>query len=368
MANYFVRHFICSNFASALLKGQGKRVLLGYIMKNLSQLQELLAQPKNICITTHQNPDADALGSSLALSHYLRAKGHTTTIISSTPYPQNLAWMNGSKEVQILYSHNKNDIQQLIDASDIFFCLDFNVHTRTKDLSPLLQAYNGIKVLIDHHMEPDTAFFNYGLSQPELSSTCEMIYNFICDNNDQALITKHIAECIYAGTMTDTGSFRFSSTSASTHHMVANLMQAGVVPNYVHEQIFDVFPERRLRLLGYVLDKRLVVLPQLKAAYMWLDEKDTMAFDIQQGDTEGFVNYPLGISGVTTAIFVTTRDGEVRMSFRSKGDVDVNQFARTYFNGGGHQNASGGKGLGSVEQTLVALLTALKQWNTKNEL
>jgi bifunctional oligoribonuclease and PAP phosphatase NrnA len=334
-------------------------------MKHISQLQQLLSTPQNICITSHQNPDADALGSSLALSHYLRAKGHTTNIISSTPYPQNLAWMAGSKEIHILYNHNKNDIQQIIDASSIFFCLDFNIHTRTKDLSPFLQAYTKTKVLIDHHMEPDTAFFDYGISQPELSSTCEMIYNFICEANDAHLISKDIADCIYAGTMTDTGSFRYSSTAASTHAMVAVLMQAGVVPNYVHENIFDVFPERRLRILGYVLNQRLIVLPEFKAAYMWLDEKDSIAFDVQQGDTEGFVNYPLGISGITMAVFITSKEGEVRMSFRSKGNVDVNNFARTYFNGGGHHNASGGRGLATVAETLEAVLTALKQWNTK---
>jgi phosphoesterase RecJ-like protein len=149
--------------------------------------------------------------------------------------------------------------------------------------------------------------------------------------------------------------------------MVAVLMQAGVVPNYVHENIFDVFPERRLRLLGYILNQRLVVMPELKAAYMWLDEKDSMAFDVQQGDTEGFVNYPLGINGIRMAVFVTSKEGEVRMSFRSKGNVDVNNFARTYFNGGGHHNASGGRGLGTVADTLDAVLTALKQWNAKVE-
>jgi bifunctional oligoribonuclease and PAP phosphatase NrnA len=332
-------------------------------MQSIELLAPHLQTPCSICITTHQFPDADALGSSLSLQMYLQAKGHKVHVLSSTPFPENLAWMAGAQQIIVLDQRNKAVLQQYLDDSSILFCLDFNVATRTKDLTPLLQTYQGTKVLIDHHMEPDEAYFDFGISLASKSSTCEMIYDYIAHTNgDAAIINKDMAECMYAGVMTDTGSFRFASTAAQTHDMVAGLMRAGAVPHKIHELIFDTFPEKRLRLLGFLLSQRLLVLPELNAAYMWLSEADSAEYKIQQGDTEGFVNYALGIKGIEFAAFVTSRDGDVRMSFRSKGNVDVNQFARQHFNGGGHHNAAGGRGLDTVENTLTALLTALKQW------
>jgi bifunctional oligoribonuclease and PAP phosphatase NrnA len=332
-------------------------------MQPIEQLAPHLLQPTTIAITTHQFPDADALGSSLSLQQYLLSKGHVVQVLSSTPFPENLAWMAGADKILVLTHNNIDKVQQVLDSSSILFCLDFNIATRTKDLAPLLQKYVGVKVLIDHHMEPDLQYFTYGVSSPGKSSTCEMIYDYIAHTNgDCGLISREMAECMYAGVMTDTGSFRFASTAAATHDMVSGLMKAGAVPHRIHELIFDTFPEKRLRLLGFLLSQRLQVLPEIKAAYMWLSEADSAEYKVQQGDTEGFVNYALGIKGIEFAAFVTSRDGDVRMSFRSKGAVDVNTFARQHFNGGGHHNAAGGRGLDTVENTLSALLTALKQW------
>jgi bifunctional oligoribonuclease and PAP phosphatase NrnA len=332
-------------------------------MQDLPHITNLLGSPQSICITTHQNPDADALGSSLALAAYLTQYGHTVTILSSTAFPDNLAWMQGSASILILENNQqKNQVIEALNNSTILFCLDFNVPSRTKGLTPYLQSYNGIKVIIDHHEQPALDFFNYGISNPQSSSTCQMIYEYIVTNNDGDKITQAMAECIYAGTMTDTGSFRFSSTQASTHIMVADLLGKGVVPNYVHQQIFDVFPERRLRLLGKILTSNLTIIADKKVAYITLSKEDNQAYNVQMGDTEGFVNYPFGIQGIDMCAFINEKDDELRMSFRSKGDVDVNEFARTYFNGGGHKNAAGGRGTHNLETTVNDFLTALKQW------
>ncbi|MFM2388329.1 MAG: hypothetical protein RL660_3086 [Bacteroidota bacterium] len=332
-------------------------------MQAILQLAEHLNSPKKIVITTHQFPDADALGSSLGLMHFLAGKGHACTVISSTPFPENLAWMQGANDIVLYDKHKLDKTQSILDASDMLFCLDFNIISRTKDLAAQLQNYAGTKVLIDHHEEPDTAYFNYGISSTAKSSTCEMVYDFIVAlEGDRTAITAAIAECLYAGVMTDTGSFRFASTTADTHAMIANLMRTGITSHVIHERIYDTFPEKRLRLQGFLLMERLVVMPEIGAAYMWLTEADSAAYNVQQGDTEGFVNLALGIKGIDFAAFVSSRDGDVRMSFRSKGNVDVNTFARKYFNGGGHFNAAGGRGEQNVESTVETLVASLKEW------
>jgi bifunctional oligoribonuclease and PAP phosphatase NrnA len=333
-------------------------------MQAISNLLPLLSAPKKITITTHLNPDADALGSSLALYHYLNTLGHKVTVISSTPFPDNLAWMPDANNIMIWQQNGLNhDVEKTLNDSEILFCLDFNIHTRTKDLSQLLQQYNGIKVLIDHHEEPDVAYFNYGISMPSKSSTAEMIYDFIVLNKDVEKINKKIGDCIYAGVLTDTGGFRYRGTSGDTHRMVAHLLDVGVVPNEISELIYDTAPRKRLQILGHLLNNRLNYVADYPVAYMYLSDADMQAYNIMQGDTEGFVNYPLGVMGIKMAAFFSEKEGEIRMSFRSKGTVDVNEFARIYFNGGGHKNAAGGKSNLSIQLTIEKFLTSLQAWN-----
>jgi bifunctional oligoribonuclease and PAP phosphatase NrnA len=331
-------------------------------MKPLSEINSLLNNAQNIVITTHQNPDADALGSSLGLQQYLQMLGHTVTVISSTDFPDFLSWMKGAGDI-LIFEKQADETLAALHASSILFCLDFNIHSRTKNLSPHLQAFKGTKVLIDHHMQPDEDFFDYGISTPGKSSTCEMIYDFIFASNDVYKINKSIAECLYAGTMTDTGSFRYEGTTAQTHSMVADLIKAGVVPNTVHQNIFDTYPERRLRLLGHILCNNLQVFNDQNAALMTLNLAEMDTFDVQNGDTEGIVNYPLSIGNVNFSTFITEKGkDDIRMSFRSKGSIDVNAFARTYFSGGGHLNAAGGKGLETLDATVSRYLEALKEF------
>jgi bifunctional oligoribonuclease and PAP phosphatase NrnA len=331
-------------------------------MKPIQLLQSELNSPKNIVITTHQNPDADAFGSSLGLYHYLIQKGHKITVVSSTFYTNALAWMQGTDDILVLEKDEKAVIDCL-QNSDLLFCLDFNVYTRTAGLANIIKDYQGIKVLIDHHLYPDEPYFDFGISLPEKSSTCEMIYDYILMDNGKHLINKTIADCLYAGVMTDTGGFRYSCTSASTHRMTADLLELGVVPNTIAENIYDHFEEKRLRLLGHIFSNRLHVIKDYQASLIYLDATDMDNFTVGQGDTEGIVNYPLSINGVNFSTFMSQKENEIRMSFRSKGNIDVNLFARTYFEGGGHANAAGGKSKLPMKQTIEAYHLALREFS-----
>ncbi len=333
-------------------------------MKSLTELAPILSSPQKIVITHHYNPDADALGSTLGLFHYLNQKGHQCTIISPNAIPDFLQWMPSSETV-LIYEENKAVSETALNEATILFSLDYNQFSRTQTLTKSLTDFKGVTVMIDHHLFPSPDF-DYGVSLPEKSSTCEMVYDFINENNDNALINLSIAQCLYAGAMTDTGSFKFPCTTASVHAMVADLMNKGLQTTPIHQAIFDTFEENRLRFLGYVLSEKMLIFPALHAALIPVSREDMNRFQLKTGDTEGIVNFPLSIKDIIFSTFVSERDNEIRMSFRSKGLFDVNEFARTYFNGGGHANAAGGRSNQSLSETIEVYKNALAQ--TENQL
>ncbi|HNF70818.1 MAG TPA: DHH family phosphoesterase [Chitinophagaceae bacterium] len=328
-------------------------------MKSLSELIPLLSDPKKIVITHHYNPDADALGSSLGLWHFLQKKGHSCTVISPNAIPDFLHWMLGYNQV-LIAEQQAGKVANILTETDILFCLDFNQLSRTQTLEPALLKYQGIKVMIDHHLFPDTVF-DYGKSVPAKSSTCEMIYDFILECNEAEHIDMATASCLYAGVMTDTGSFKFPCTTAGVHRMVAHLMDLGLKPAPIHHLVFDTFRENRLRFLGYVLSQKMQLYVPTHAALIAVTRDELNKYQIQTGDTEGIVNYPLSIQDIIFSTFISEREDGIRMSFRSKGHFDVNQFARTYFNGGGHANAAGGKSLQSMNDTISLYIAALQE-------
>lgn len=260
-------------------------------MKSIEELLPHLESPKKIIITHHYNPDADALGSTLALSQYLTQKGHTCQVISPNDVPDFIQWMPQSNQV-IIFERETNRCKQFINQADIVFALDYNQFSRTKSMTEVLTQFQGITVMIDHHLFPDESL-TYGISLPNKSSTCEMVYDFINLNGDNQLITIDIAKCLYAGLMTDTGSFRFPATTASCHAMVSDLMQKGLKPAPIHTAVFDTYKENRLRFLGYVLSQKMIILPELHAAIIAVSREDLNKFAITTGDTEGIVNFPL---------------------------------------------------------------------------
>jgi len=329
-------------------------------MQPIQQIFNQLQQPKNIIITMHQKPDADAMGSALGLYHFLKQFGHTVKVISPTNWAAWLNWMPGVKEV-IDFDLNRSKAEAAMENVDWLFCLDFNIFYRTKNLAPYLQKLSCTKILIDHHQQPDTANFDFGISDTNKSSTCEMIYDFIVDSGNNEMITPEVGECIYAGVVADTGSFRFSSTHASVHRLVADLKERGLDHIHIHEALYDNFLENRLRFIGHILMNRMEVFYEFNTALISIPKSDLLRYYIKTGDTEGLVNYPLSIKGIKLAALVIDRDEERKWSFRSKGGFDCNSFAKKYFEGGGHFNASGGRSSESLTATVEHFKKAIRE-------
>jgi phosphoesterase RecJ-like protein len=329
-------------------------------MKPIQDIFPLLDTPRKVVITTHQKPDADAMGSSLGLKHFLQQLGHQVTVISPTNWAGWVNWMPGVKEV-IDYEMYKQKAETVLDEAEWLFCLDFNIFYRTKTMTEKLKQLSCTKILIDHHQEPDEASFDYGVSDTSKSSTCEMIYDFIINSGHANKITTEIGECLYAGLIGDTGSFRFASTHAGVHTLVADLKTKGLKHAKVHEQLFDNFLENRLRFLGHVLLNRMEVFYEYNTVLIAIPKSDLLKYQIKTGDTEGLVNYPQSIQGIKLVALVIDRDEERKWSFRSKGDFDCNTFARKYFEGGGHYNAAGGRSSDSLEKTVKRFIEAMKE-------
>ncbi len=312
----------------------------------------------------HQKPDGDAMGSSLGLYHFLIALGHQVQVISPTNWADFLDWMPGIDKV-IDFEHSREKAKKIIEETDWLFCLDFNILHRTKHMEKPLESANCIKILIDHHQEPQEAAFDYGISLTSKSSTCEMIYDFIMDSGYAELLNLESAECLYTGLMTDTGSFRFPATTASVHRAIAHLKDLGLDHTKIHEHLYDNFLENRLRFIGFALMNRMEVFYEYNTAIMHITHADLHKYDIKTGDTEGLVNYLLTIQGIRFGALVIDRDEERKWSFRSKGDFDVNAFARKHFEGGGHLNASGGRSSDSLDTAIQKFKQVIKEYQNK---
>ncbi len=329
-------------------------------MQSIQGLRELLSSPAKILITTHHKPDADALGSSLALRGYLLKKGHNVSVVTPTDYPTFLNWMNGNDEV-IIFEGNEAKANKLCEEADIIFCLDFNALSRINKFGESVRKSAAKKVLIDHHLEPEN-FATISFSDTSSAATAELIYKIITALGDNALIDVPMGECIYAGIMTDTGSFRHPSTNKQVHLIAAELIDKGVNTSKVHQLIYDNNTEVRLRFLGFALSEKLVVLKEFHTAYMLLNGNELSRFDSKTGDTEGLVNYALSLHGVTMAAVIIERPDGIKMSFRSNGEFSVNDFARKYFEGGGHKNAAGGRSSLSLKETEKKFLSVLPEY------
>lgn len=329
---------------------------------SIQALRQLLSEPRKIVITTHHKPDGDAMGSSLALYHYLIAGNHQVQVVTPSDYPDFLYWLPGHSKV-IDFDHAGGQAKLVAEAADIIFCLDFNAPGRMEKFADAVIQSKSVKVLLDHHLDPEH-FCEFEFSFPKSCATCELMYYFISELGGKEAITKEIATCLYTGIMTDTGSFRFASMTADTHMVVAALMQAGAENYLIHEQIYDNFSLERTRFLGHCIKDKLVVLPQYKTAYISVTKEELKAFNHQSGDTEGIVNYALGIKGIRMAVFFCERDHLIKISFRSKDNFSVKELAAAHFSGGGHRNAAGGRSTESLEATVsrfLALLPDLKQ-------
>lgn len=334
-------------------------------MRQHHEIKLLFSKPQKVVITTHHKPDADALGSSLALASYLTKKGHSVKVITPSDYPRFLFWMKGNDEVLIYDKNNYLEVGAYINNADVICCLDFNAYGRINELGEHVKNSKAIKVLIDHHLEPEH-FANLSYWDGKAAATAELIYDLIEDLGDLNLIDIPMAECIYAGIMTDTGSFRFPSTTNRVHLIIAQLITIGANNSKIHRNIYDNNTENRLRFIGFSLSKKLVILREFCTAYFAISENELAEFNSQTGDTEGLVNYALSLEGVMMAAVIIERPDMVKLSLRSSGAFSVRDFASNHFEGGGHKNASGGKSQLSLHETEKKFLSLLPQY--KNQL
>ena len=332
-----------------------------FLSEQINTIRSLLAQPKKIVITTHHRPDGDAIGSCLALYHFLADGGHDISMIAPDDFPEFLRWMPDSSKV-ISYENNMASCDMKVKAAEIIFCLDFNRLDRLDKLSDVVSKSGAKKILIDHHLDPEKSF-DFIFSYSDSCATCELIYYFILSLDNIKVISKSVAECLYTGIMTDTQSFRFSTMTADTHRIIANLIETGIENHTIHENVYDSYSEHRLRLLGYCINNKLKVLPEFKTAFITLTKEELDRFHFISGDSEGFVNYALAIDGIRLAGFFIERDGIIKVSLRSKGYFSVKEMAEKYFEGGGHLNAAGGSSKLSMDATVEKFLSVLKQYS-----
>ena len=321
-----------------------------FTQSQLQEIKNLLLPENKVVIVTHYNPDGDAIGSSLGLKHFLKELGLEPIVIVPNDFPKFLKWMPEAKKT-IIADYKRKMASDAIKDADVIFCLDFNAHNRIGIVGDWLANATAKKILIDHHQQPED--FDFVYSDVTIPATCQMIYHFIEALGKEDLVNQNIAECLYTGIMTDTGGFRFRSTSATTHRIVANLIEKGADPAMITSNTWDTNTVSRLHLLSLILG-RIELVKDGKVAILYLKRDELKEFGFEKGDTEGFVNYGLSIAGTKMSAFFMEDLYEdfIKISFRSKDDVDTNAFARAHFNGGGHINASGGKYLKNIHETI----------------
>ena len=332
--------------------------------QDIIEIKKLLSERKRIVIVTHKNPDGDAMGSSLGLYNFLLQKNHSVKVVVPNGYPAFLQWLPGDDKV-IEHAESPERAEASVKNAEVIFCLDFNALHRIGNVGVLVKKAKATKILIDHHLQPEK-FARYMLSDKKSCSTAQLVFDFISSLGEKNLINKKIANCLYTGIMTDTLNFKISTTSAYTHRIVAELIEAGAQNTLAYSNVFDTYTEDRVRLLGHCLGKEMKVLQEYNASFIALSKSDLKKFNFQKGDTEGFVNYPLSIEGIRfSALFMEMSD-EIKISFRSKGNFDVNKFARKHFSGGGHANAAGGEAHTSLDDAVSKFVNTLPEY--KDEL
>ena len=326
---------------------------------DFQRLKEVLSAPKKVAIVTHRNPDGDAYGSSLGLYWFLVKTGHEVTVVSPNDCPEFLKWLPGQDQIEI-FEANKERGKKILHAAELVFTLDFNAFHRLGELmEPVMEEIKPVYVMIDHHQQADD-YADFSFVDSSMSSTSEMVYQFIERLGQEELIDKDIASCLYTGILTDTGSFRFPATTSATHRVVANLLDKGANNAVIYNRIHDVNTYNRMQLLGRALDN-MVVLDRFHTAYITLSQNELNRYKFQRGDTEGFVNYALSIKNVMfAAIFIEDKKQKIiKISLRSVGEFSVNEFSRMHFNGGGHVNAAGGRSDLSLSETVKKFVDIL---------
>ena len=329
-------------------------------VSEIDKIKSLLSNKKDIVIIPHKNPDGDAIGASTGLKNYFDNFNHNVKIITPNRFPDFLSWMDPDNQIRI-FSEDESCIQKIINA-DIIFTLDFNNLVRISSMKEQVEKSNAIIIMIDHHENPSN-YADFMYSVPEMSSTCEMIYHFIDKLGDKDKIDKKIAKSLYAGIMTDTGSFKFPSTTHVTHKVVSNLLKTGISHFEIHNQIYDNNKPERIQLLSFALSQ-IKIIEDLNTCYISLSQKNLDKFNYEKGDTEGIVNYGLSIKNIKFAVIFMENSNEkvIRISLRSRGNFNVNEFSKNIFGGGGHKNAAGAISKKTLSKTIDYFLKSLNNY------
>jgi len=342
------------------------RIQIYTVLKNteieiITSIKQILAGAKlNVVIVPHENPDGDAIGSAIGFAEILADFGHTVNIVTPNDYPDFLKWF--ASEVNIInYDSNKKEGKAAFKKADILITLDFNEASRSGKLEKKLLEFSNPKILIDHHPYP-TNFCDFMVSEPQYSSTAELIFDVVNKIGLESNITQNAAEALYTGILTDTGAFNHNTSRPNTFKVVSELMKFGIDTEKIQSGVYHNFSANRMKLLGYCLNEKMVVYPEYRAAVITISKEELEQFDFKPGDTEGFVNYPLSIKNIVfSAIFIEKKE-LVKASFRSKGNFPTNQFAKENFNGGGHLNASGGESKLSLKETFEKFTQLLPEF------
>ena len=329
---------------------------------HIQKAKQYINKGDKFVIISHVSPDGDAIGSSLGLYHFLSAYGKDNiSVIVPTDFPSFLKWIPNTKDV-IIHAQTPELAEQLIEEADVIFCLDFNIPKRVEKLAPALLRAPGRKVLIDHHLDPGD-FCNLVISHPNISSTSELIFRFICQLGEYELITRDGATCIYAGMMTDTGAFTYNSNKPEIYTIIGELIKKGIDKDSIYSHVNQTYSESRLRLMGYILYEKMKTYADKQASLITLSLDELNQFQYKTGDTEGFVNLPLSIQGIAFSVFLKQDKEYIKISLHSVGDFPCNMFAAKYFNGGGHKNASGGEFHGTMEEAITVFEQGLAEFN-----
>jgi phosphoesterase RecJ-like protein len=334
------------------------------MQEKINALKQLLSENKNILITVHRGPDGDAMGSALGFYNVLVQLGYNVNVITPNDYASFLHWMPGNDKVIVFTQEEKRTIE-ITEKADLIFLLDFGQIARLDSYANTVQNATAKKVMIDHHQQPDESISDILFSDVTACATAQIVFEIIDSLDWKHLINKEVAECLYAGIMTDTGSFKYSSTTEKTHHIIAELIGKGANNSKIHDLVYDNFSENRVKLFGYCLNQKLLLFKENNSAIISLTAEELERFNFQKGDTEGVVNYALTIEDVIFAVFIAEKEEMVKLSLRSKGDFKVNEIAKKYFNGGGHMNAAGGISDVSVEKTIEILKKIFKEYKTQ---
>ncbi|HIP32305.1 MAG TPA: bifunctional oligoribonuclease/PAP phosphatase NrnA [Crocinitomicaceae bacterium] len=320
-------------------------------MINAKQIVAAIQTANNIVITSHRSPDGDSIGSSMGMYHFVKALGKDAKICHPDKCPDFIEWAKDDVRIAT-FEEDEQEVKEALKDADLIFCLDYNGANRLgKEMGPFLEQAKGMKVMIDHHLDPDN-FVDIAVSQPDVCSTSQLVYELIEASGSIELLDKRMGSPLYLGIMTDTGSFRYSSVTARTHEVLASLLKHGVKQAEVHEATFDNNRIDKIKLRAHILAERLEVIEELHVAIVSVTEEELERFNHIKGDTEGLVNVALSMEGVDAAVFFRESGDMVKISFRSKGDIAVNVLAGDHFNGGGHKNASGGASFVNLDETI----------------